>query len=53
MKNKLYTFTFCEKNGNAVIIFDTYSEDDAIKILEEKVKYPKEWRLETKELTYQ
>ncbi len=40
------TYEFADKNSSCVLVLSAETDDEAIKELEDKVKYPKGWRME-------
>jgi hypothetical protein len=46
------TYLFIEKNGSGTLVLSAGSEDEAWEILTEKVKDPRNWRLEEEEDEY-
>ena len=39
-------YSFADKNSNCVMIVSGENEDEVVKLLEEKVKFPMDWRME-------
>lgn len=48
----MITYSFAEKNGNAVIILSAENDEEALEYLDDMVQYPENFRMDILEKSY-